>query len=212
MLDRHRQVMYIRDMPTGTRKICVLFFKPYGVVSQFTREGDWLSLRDFGPFPEGVYPAGRLDADSEGMLLLTNDNWIKQRLTDPVFRHPRTYAVQVERVPGEAVLDVLRSGVNIGGKKTRPAQVRIIVPEPVFPERATPIRVRKQIPTAWLEVILTEGRNRQVRRMTAAVGHPTLRLIRTRIGDLTLDGLAPGSRRELHTQEVERLCRTLRTL
>jgi 23S rRNA pseudouridine2457 synthase len=210
LLDRHRSVMYIRDMSTGTRIICVLFFKPYGVVSQFTREGAWLSLRDFGPFPEGVYPAGRLDADSEGMLLLTNDNWIKQRLTDPVFRHPRTYAVQVERVPGDAALGMLRSGVNIEGKKTRPAQVRIIVPEPPFPERATPIRIRKRIPTAWLELILTEGRNRQVRRMTAAVGHPTLRLIRTRIGDLTLDGLAPGSRRELHTREVERLCRTLR--
>ncbi len=211
-LDRHLRVMYIRDMLTGTRKICVLFFKPYGVVSQFTREGAWLSLRDFGPFPEGVYPAGRLDADSEGMLLLTNDNWIKQRLTDPVFRHPRTYAVQVERVPGDAALEVLRSGVCIEGKKTRPAQARIIEGEPAFPERTVPIRVRKRIPTAWLELILTEGRNRQVRRMTAAVGHPALRLIRTRIGDLTLDGLAPGGRRELHVREVESLCRSLRAL
>jgi len=197
-------------MSTGTRKICVLFFKPYGVVSQFTREGTWLSLSDFGPFPEGVYPAGRLDADSEGLLLLTNDNWIKHRLTDPVFRHPRTYAVQVERIPGEAALEALRSGVNIGGKKTRPAQASILEPEPGFPERSAPIRIRKRIPTAWLELILTEGRNRQVRRMTASVGHPALRLIRTRIGDLTLDGLAPGGRRELHSREVERLCRTLR--
>ena len=204
--------MYIRDMSTGPQKICVLFYKPYGVVSQFTREGTWRSLRDFSPFPEEVYPAGRLDADSEGLLLLTNNNWIKQRLTDPVFNHPRTYAVQVERIPGEAALEVLRSGVNIGGKKTRPAQVRIIEPEPDFPERAVPIRRRKLIPTAWLEVVLTEGRNRQVRRMTAAVGHPTLRLIRTRIGDLTLEGLAPGGQRELDSREVERLCRSLRAL
>jgi len=204
--------MYIRDMSTGPQKICVLFYKPYGVVSQFTREGTWRSLRDFSPFPEEVYPAGRLDADSEGLLLLTNNNWIKQRLTDPVFNHPRTYAVQVERIPGEAALEVLRSGVNIEGKKTRPAQVRIIEPEPDFPERAVPIRRRKLIPTAWLEVVLTEGRNRQVRRMTAAVGHPTLRLIRTRIGDLTLEGLAPGGQRELDSREVERLCRSLRAL
>jgi 23S rRNA pseudouridine2457 synthase len=212
MLDRHLRPMYIRDMPTGIRKICVLFFKPYGVVSQFTREGAWRSLRDFGPFPEGVYPAGRLDADSEGMLLLTDDNWIKQRLTDPVFRHPRTYAVQVEGVPGDAALQVLRAGVNIEGRKTRPAQVRIIEPEPAFPERAAPIRTRKRIPTAWLELIITEGRNRQVRRMTAAVGHPTLRLIRTRIGDLTLDGLVPGDRRELNSREVEQLRGTLQAL
>ena len=205
-------LMYIRVMSTGTQKICVLFYKPYGVVSQFTREGVWLSLRDFGPFPEDVYPAGRLDADSEGLLLLTNDNWIKQRLTDPVFHHPRTYAVQVERVPGEAALEGLRSGVNIEGKKTRPAQVRVIEPEPAFPERAVPIRRRKLIPTAWLELVLTEGRNRQVRRMTAAVGHPALRLIRTRIGDLALDGLVPGGRRELLSREVERLCRTLQAL
>ena len=192
--------------------MCVLFYKPYGVVSQFTREGVWLSLKDFGPFPEGVYAAGRLDADSEGLLLLTNDNWIKGRLTDPVFSHPRTYAVQVERVPGNAALEVLRSGVNIEAKTTRPAQVRIFETEPAFPERPVPIRHRKLIPTAWLELVLTEGRNRQVRRMTAAVGHPTLRLIRTRIGDLTLEGLVPGSQRELDTREVERFCRTLQLL
>jgi len=199
-------------MWTEPQKMCVLFYKPYGVVSQFTREGVWLSLRDFGPFPEGVYAAGRLDADSEGLLLLTNDNWIKRRLTDPVFSHPRRYVVQVERVPGNAALEVLRSGVNIEGKTTRPAQVRIFETEPAFPERPVPIRHRKLIPTAWLELVLTEGRNRQVRRMTAAVGHPTLRLIRTRIGDLTLEGLVPGSQRELETREVERLCRTLQVL
>jgi 23S rRNA pseudouridine2457 synthase len=203
---------YIRDMSTRPQKICVLFYKPYGVVSQFTREGVWLSLRDFGPFPEGVYAAGRLDADSEGLLLLTNDNWIKRRLTDPVFSHPRTYVVQVERVPGDVALEVLRSGVDIEGKITRPAQVRMFETVPGFPERALPIRHRKLIPTAWLELVLTEGRNRQVRRMTAAVGHPTLRLIRTRIGDLTLDGLAPGCQRELDTREVERLCRRLLAL
>jgi 23S rRNA pseudouridine2457 synthase len=199
-------------MLTGPQKICVLFYKPYGVVSQFTREGVWLSLADFSPFPAGVYPAGRLDADSEGLLLLTNDNWIKRRLTDPAFSHPRTYAVQVERVPGGAALEVLRSGVKIEGKTTRPARVRILETEPAFPERSVPIRCRKLIPTAWLELILTEGRNRQVRRMTAAVGHPTLRLIRTRIGDITLDGLLPGCRRQLDAREVERLYRTLQAL
>jgi 23S rRNA pseudouridine2457 synthase len=120
--------------------------------------------------------------------------------------------VQVERVPGDAALEVLRSGVNIEGKTTRPAQVRIFETEPAFPERPVPIRHRTLIPTAWLELVLTEGRNRQVRRMTAAVGHPTLRLIRTRIGDLTLDGLAPGCHRELNIQEVERLCGTLQVL
>src|SRR5574337_238864 len=156
----------------------ILFYKPYGVVSQFTPEGAWKCLKDFGPFPPGVYSVGRLDADSEGLLLLTDDNETKHRLTDPAFGHPRTYLVQVEREPGEDALDQLRLGVGVGGARTRPAKVTLLREEPSLPPRSVPIRFRKNVPTSWLELTLTEGKNRQVRRMTAAVGHPALRLVR----------------------------------
>ena len=171
----------------------ILFYKPYGVISQFTPSGAWKTLAEFGPFPDTVYPAGRLDAESEGLIVLTDDNRIRQRITEPRYRHPRTYAVQVERVPGSAVLEMLRHGVVIEGKKTLEADVKLMDAEPDVPPRPVPIRFRKNVPTAWIEITLTEGRNRQVRKMTAAVGHPTLRLIRTKIGNLSLEGLSPGN-------------------
>ena len=182
--------------------IAILFYKPYGVISQFTPEGGWKSLAEFGPFPPAVYPAGRLDADSEGLLLLTDDNRIRQRLTEPRYMHPRTYAVQVERVPGIAELEMLRHGVVIEGKKTREADVTLMDAGPDVPPRPVPIRFRKNVPTAWIQITLTEGRNRQVRKMTAAVGHPTLRLIRTHIGALSLAGLSPGKWRNLTEDEL----------
>ena len=183
----------------------ILFYKPYGVISQFTPGGDWKTLAEFGPFPQTVYPAGRLDADSEGLLLLTDDNSIKRRVTDPRFMHPRTYAVQVERVPDGEALKKLMRGVMIEGELTRKAGVRLLTPVPDFPPRPVPIRFRKNVPTAWLELTLTEGRNRQVRKMTAAVGHPALRLIRTGIGKLTLDALSPGMWRSLTSGEIRNL-------
>ena len=185
----------------------ILFYKPYGVVSQFTPEGKWETLGAFGPFPKTVYPAGRLDAESEGLLLLTDDNRIAQRVTDPRFGHPRTYVVQVERVPDEHAIDLLNHGVTIEGRKTLPASVRLMHAEPDFPPRPVPIRFRKSVPTAWLEITLTEGRNRQVRKMTAAAGHPTLRLVRTAIGNLTLAGLKPGRWREAGGNETDELLR-----
>jgi 23S rRNA pseudouridine2457 synthase len=183
----------------------ILFYKPYGVLSQFTRGGEWKTLADFGPFPDNVYPAGRLDADSEGLLVLTDDNRIKRRFMEPGYRHPRTYVAQVERVPESAALERLRHGVIIEGKKTRDAGVTLLSGEPDIPPRPVPIRFRKTVPTAWLELTLTEGRNRQVRKMTAAVGHPTLRLVRTRIGDMSLEGLSPGKWKKLQDEEVRGL-------
>jgi pseudouridine synthase len=179
-----------------------LFYKPYGVLSQFSREAKHPTLSDYGPFPGTVYSAGRLDADSEGLLLLTDDNEVKQRLTDPRFAHPRTYLVQVERIPEAATLQRLRiGGVVLDGKKTNEAEIRLLKHEPDIPQRPVPIRFRKNVPTSWLEMTLREGRNRQVRRMTAAIGHPTLRLIRVQIGPLTLSGLRPGESRELTLEE-----------
>ena len=175
------------------RLIC--FNKPYGVLSQFTPEGRWRGLRDFIDLP-GVYVAGRLDADSEGLLLLTNDGPLQARISDPRFKMEKTYWVQVEGEPNEAALAALRAGVQLNDGPTRPARARLLAPPPVVWQREPPIRVRAAIPTAWIELAISEGRNRQVRRMTAAVGLPTLRLIRAAIGPHTLDGLAPGSWRE----------------
>ena len=186
----------------------ILFYKPYGVLSQFTPEGNWETLASFGPFPKSVYPAGRLDAESEGLLLLTDDNRIKQRVTDPRYGHPRTYVAQVERVPDGSALDRLSHGVAIEGRTTLPAVVRLIPSDPGYPPRPVPIRFRKSVPTAWVEITITEGKNRQVRKMTAAVGHPTLRLVRTSIGTLTLKGLAPGEWRDASREEAEELLAT----
>lgn len=180
----------------------ILFNKPYGVLSQFSSEHGHPSLKDYGPFPPDVYPVGRLDRDSEGLLLLTNDNALKHRLTDPKFDHPKTYLVQVERIPDTEALNKLRAGVVIDGMKTKPAVVRLLETEPALPPRTVPIRFRKNVPTAWIEITLREGRNRQVRKMTAAVGHPTLRLMRTKIGWLTIEGLDVGKNRTLTPEEV----------
>lgn len=181
------------------------FWKPYNVLTQFTDPQGRLTLADYVDVPN-VYAAGRLDMDSEGLLLLTNDNRLKTRLTDPRFEHPRTYWVQVERIPDEAALQRLRTGVELNDGWTRPAQVERIEP-PNLPPREPPIRVRKSVPDCWLQLTLTEGRNRQVRRMTAAVGHPTLRLVRWAIGNITLAGLAPGEWRVVSEEEAERLQR-----
>lgn len=171
------------------------FFKPYGVLSQFSQpEGtDKRTLSEFA-FPADVYPVGRLDWDSEGLLLLSNDGRLNQALLDPLQKHERVYLAQVERIPGNQALNQLMTGVIIQGKKTLPARARLLDREPDLPDRPVPIRFRKEIPTAWISLTLTEGRNRQVRRMTAQVGHPTLRLVRIAIGSLKLKDLllSPG--------------------
>lgn len=177
-------------------------FKPYGMMSQFSPVEGKTTLAELGKFPADVYPVGRLDADSEGLLILTNDNRLKERLLEPRHRHPRTYLVQVERVPDRTALAKLEEGVIIEGRRTLPATVRLLESEPDLPPRPVPIRYRKNVPTAWLELVLVEGRNRQVRRMTAAVGHPALRLVRVQIGALKLGELQPGGVRELSVKEL----------
>lgn len=174
----------------------ILLNKPYGVLCQFTGEPGQATLKDYVPVP-GVYAAGRLDADSEGLLALTDDGTLQARIADPRHKQAKTYLVQVEGVPDDAALARLRQGVDLGDFQTRPCEARVVA-EPVWLwPRTPPIRERKAIPTSWLELVLREGKNRQVRRMTAKVGHPTLRLIRVAIGEWTLSGLAPGEWRTL---------------
>jgi 23S rRNA pseudouridine2457 synthase len=173
----------------------VLLNKPFGVLSQFTDKGTEGSpratLSDYVDVP-GVYAAGRLDRDSEGLLVLTDDGKLQAKIADPKFKKPKVYLVQVERIPDEAALQALRDGVDLKDGRTRPAGVRRIDP-PALWERNPPVRYRKSVPDCWIELTLREGRNRQVRRMTAAVGHPTLRLVRWSIGDWSLDGIASGA-------------------
>ncbi|KCZ97955.1 RNA pseudouridine synthase family protein [Hyphomonas polymorpha PS728] len=174
----------------------ILLNKPYGVLSQFTDEGSGKpTLKTYIPLP-GVYPAGRLDFDSEGLLILTDDGREQARIADPKHKMPKTYLAQVEGIPSEDALETLRRGVDLKDGRTRPARAQIIpAPENLWP-RDPPIRYRKSVPDTWIELTITEGRNRQVRRMTAAVGHPTLRLIRIRIGEWDVGKLAPGEWRE----------------
>ena len=189
----------------------ILFYKPYGVLCQFTdrsSETKRPTLKEYIPIP-GVYPIGRLDLDSEGLLLLTDNGQLQHRLANPKFAHPRTYYVQVERIPDEPALTKLRNGVTIKNYRTRKAKVSLLLDEPKLPPRIPPIRDRKTVPTSWLEMTLTEGRNRQIRRMTAAVGFPTLRLVRVSIGSnsqqIDITSLQPGQWRKLTAQETKML-------
>ncbi|HAM34357.1 MAG TPA: pseudouridine synthase [Elusimicrobia bacterium] len=179
----------------------IAFHKPYGVLSNFTAHDGHPGLSGFG-LPAGVYAAGRLDHDSEGLLILTDDGRLQARLTDPGYGHPRTYWAQVERIPCGAALERLAAGPVLADGPTRPCRIRLLDAEPKLPARQPPIRWRKTVPAAWVELTLREGRNRQVRRMTAAVGHPTLRLVRVAVGALTLAGLAPGEWRRIEPKEI----------
>ena len=169
----------------------VVFYKPCGVVSQFSPLGGHKTLAGFG-LPKGVYPCGRLDWDSEGLLVLTDDGRLQSRLSEPRFGSPRTYWAQVERLPNPEAIAFLAKGIVLRDGRTKPCRPRLLEKEPELPARTPPIRFRKNVPTARLEITLTEGKNRQVRRMTAAVGHPTLRLVRVSHGSFRLHGLQPG--------------------
>jgi 23S rRNA pseudouridine2457 synthase len=173
----------------------VLFNKPYGVLSQFTSRDGFKTLADYIDRP-GVYAAGRLDKDSEGLLVLTDDGALQHRIASPKHKAEKTYWAQVERIPDEAALAALRTGVRLKDGVTRPAKARLI-PAPELWERVPPIRERRAIPTGWIELKISEGKNRQVRRMTAAVGYPTLRLVRQSVGRWTLEGIALGTWREI---------------
>lgn len=184
----------------------ILFNKPYGVLSQFTRDiPEHQTLAEFG-FPKNVYPIGRLDWDSEGMLLLSDEKMWNDFLLNPDHAHERFYHSQVEGIATEEAMQKLRSGVIIQDYKTKPCKARLLS-DPGYAERKPPIRFRLSVPTSWIELALTEGKNRQVRRMTAAVGFPTLRLIRVAIGELALGNLAPGKWRELAPRDIKILKR-----
>jgi len=179
----------------------IIFHKPYGVLTQFTSEANRPTLKDYINVPE-VYAVGRLDQDSEGLLLLTNNGLVQHKLSDPKFHHPKTYWVQVEGIPTNEAIAQLEKGVIIQNYKTRPAKVKLLPENIDISPRHPPIRFRASIPTTWIEITLTEGKNRQVRRMTAAVGFPTLRLIRVAIANLSINGLELGQWRDLTTKEI----------
>ncbi|HLW57242.1 MAG TPA: pseudouridine synthase [Bacteriovoracaceae bacterium] len=179
----------------------ILFHKPYGVLSQFTQEDGARSLAEFN-LPKGVYAAGRLDKDSEGLLLLTDDGPLIEKLLNPKNEKPKTYWALVERLPDENALNKLRKGIKIENYLTKPAQVKVLDPQPEVPPRDPPVRFRKTVQDYWIELTIVEGKNRQVRKMTAAVGHPTLRLIRKSIANLTLDDLAPGEWKEISREDL----------
>ncbi|MBI4948698.1 MAG: pseudouridine synthase [Deltaproteobacteria bacterium] len=187
-----------RDTKTGkkpARELVILLNKPFNVLSQFTDSEGRATLADYIPH-KGVYAAGRLDYDSEGLVVLTNSGSLQHIITDPKGKLPKTYLVQVEGTPNEAALEGLRKGVLLNDGMTRPARVRAVEEPSFIWPRVPPIRFRKSVPTAWIEIVITEGRNRQVRRMTAAVGLPTLRLIRVSVGQWELSGLKPGEWKE----------------
>lgn len=194
-----------KSKPTRT----LIFCKPYKVLSSFTDAKGRATVGDYVNVPD-VYAAGRLDYDSEGLLLLTSDGKLAHRVTHPRYKLDKVYLAQVENIPTDAALNQLQQGVVIKGKKTRPAQARLLPAEPDLFPRPEPIRYRKNIPTAWLKITLREGRKRQVRRMTAAVGHPTLRLVRIAIGPITLGELTPGQWRELTPEELNNLWSSLK--
>jgi len=187
----------------------LLLFKPYAVLSDFADPEGRPTLADYVIAP-GLEPAGRLDADSEGLLLLTDDGRLAHAFTDPSFKLPKTYFVQVERTPDAPALQKLRKGVLVKGKMTATAEVELLPAAPELPPRAAPVREHPTIPTAWLKIVLREGKKRQIRHMTAAVGYPTLRIVRVAIGPLTLRGLVPGQWRELTPDELTGLRRMLR--
>lgn len=209
--DPFRDQITVDGDPIPLAQACryVLFNKPYGVLCAFTDHEGRSTLADYVDVPE-VYAAGRLDLDSEGLLLLTNDGWLIHRLAHPRFDHPKTYLVQVERVPDQESLAALRKGVMVKGRHTVPAEVELLPSEPDLPPRPVPVRYRKSVPTAWVRLVLTEGRKRQVRHMVAAVGHPALRLVRVGIGPLQLAGLEPGEWRDLTPDELGALRANLR--
>ncbi len=182
----------------------IAFHKPFDILPSFTDPDGRTTLADFIDLP-GVYAAGRLDRDSEGLMILTSDGPLAHRITDPSHKLSKVYLVQVERVPDDEALERLRAGVVLSDTRTKPAGVRLLPADPSLAERTVPIRFRKNVPTAWLEITLREGINRQVRRMTAAVGHPTLRLVRIAIGPIQLGDLGPGEWRELSGTEIARL-------
>jgi 23S rRNA pseudouridine2457 synthase len=185
--------------------VLIAFNKPYGVISQFTPDGSPnRTLAEFG-FPKNVYPIGRLDADSEGLLLLSDEAELNQKLLHPKQAHEREYWVQVERIPSAEKLRELGRGVLVQGRKTLPCRAWILEPQPDVAERVPPIRIRKTVPACWMGLQLIEGKNRQVRRMTAAVGHPTLRLMRVRIGRFELAALEPGKWKILSEAERRRV-------
>jgi 23S rRNA pseudouridine2457 synthase len=182
--------------------VCTIAFnKPYGVLPCFTDPDGRPTLANYVTVAD-VYAAGRLDQDSEGLMILTSDGTLAHRITDPQHKLPKVYLVQVERIPDERAIEQLCKGVVLGGKRTRPAEVKLLPEAPSLPERPVPIRFRKNVPTAWLEIAIHEGMNRQVRRMTAAVGHPTLRLVRIAVGPIRLDDLTPGEWRALRKDEI----------
>lgn len=203
-----RDAISVDERPLPPLRPCryLLFHKPYRVLSSFTDPEGRETLAEYVPVPDG-YAVGRLDYDSEGLMLLTDDGWLNHRLAHPRHEHPKTYLAQVEGAPDERALEALRHGVVIQGRHTAPAEVAWLREEdlPPLPPRSTPIRYRAHVPTAWLRIVLREGAKRQVRHMTAAVGLPTLRLIRIAIGPLELGDLAPGAWRDLHEAELQRL-------
>ena len=182
----------------------IAFNKPYGVLPCFTDPKGRPTLADYVAIP-GIYAAGRLDLDSEGLILLTSDGTLAHHITDPQHKLSKVYLAQVERLPNEEALEQLRKGVVLNGKKTRPAEVRLLPDDPQLPDRPVPIRFRKNVLTAWLEIMLREGLNRQVRRMTAAVGHPTLRLVRVAIGPIVIGDLQPGQWRDVTSREIAQI-------
>jgi 23S rRNA pseudouridine2457 synthase len=205
---RQRRSYHLKPFKSKETSQTLKFCKPYKVLSSFTDPEGRSTVGDYVDVP-GIYAAGRLDYDSEGLLILTSDGRLAHRITHPRFKLSKGYLVQVENIPGDSALNQLRQGVLVKGRQTLPAKVELLSDEPQLFPRSEPIRYRKTVPTAWLRILIREGRKRQIRRMTAAVGHPTLRLIRTSIGPITLGDLRPGQWRSLTGEELQTLWSSL---